>query len=78
MRYKAIIVLLIILLFLVACKQTVKEEVMKKETPKVEVTGDAAVDSVGNDLNNVDSVENELNVDELNDLDSGLSDIENI
>lgn len=47
-------------------------------TTPTAATGDAAVDAVGNDLNSVDSVEKDLGIDELSDLDSGLSDIQNI
>ena len=79
MKNKAIIVIfLIMLVFIASCKRTVKQDTTKVETPKVETTGDAAVDSVGKDLNNVDSIEEDLNIDELNDLDSGLQDIQNI
>lgn len=49
-----------------------------KEKPKVETTGDPAVNSVGKDLGNVDSVEKDLGADELGDLDSGLADVQNI
>ena len=48
------------------------------ETPKVETTGEAVVDAVGSDLNNVDNVEKDLSADELGDLDSGLADVQNI
>lgn len=49
-----------------------------KETPEVETTGDPAVNAVGKDLGNVDSVEKDLGADELGDLDSGLADVQNI
>lgn len=65
---------ILVLISIVACQKAVK----KVETPKVEATGDAAVDAVGNDLNNVDSVEKDLSGDNLSDLDSGLQDIQNI
>ena len=54
-----------------------KGDVMQKTEAPV-ATGDAAVDSVGKDLNSVDIVEKDLGTDELSDLDSGLSDIQNI
>ena len=47
-------------------------------TPIVGATGDAAVDAVGNGLNNVDSVDKDLNSDDLSQLDSGFTDVENI
>ena len=43
-------------------------------TPKV----DAAVDAVGKDLNSTDTVANDLSTDTLGNLDSGLSDVQNI
>ena len=67
-----------------ACKQAVKEEIKKEEVitqesqTKVETTGEAVVDAVGNDLNSIQSVEKDLGTEELNEIDSGLQDIENI
>lgn len=75
---------ILIIIFIVACKpaaQVPSKDVMEKKTDamgKPAATGDAAVDAVGNDLNNVDSVEKDLSTNELSDLDSGLSDVENI
>lgn len=78
-------IFVLMLVSISTCKQAVKkevmekkEEVMKKETPKVETTGDAAVDAVGKDLNSIDNVEKDLGTEDLNELDSGLQDIENI
>ena len=78
-----IAILGILLIFLVACAQTITKEVAPtKETKAVPQTspaagtGDAAVDSVGKDLSSTDSVQNDLNSDNIND--SGLSDIQNI
>lgn len=51
---------------------------LKKETPKVETTGEAVVDAVGNDLNSMDNAEKDLGTEDLNEIDSGLQDIENI
>lgn len=70
------------LISIVACKKAA-EEVMVKEEVKapeasVEVTGDAAVDAVGSDLNNIQNVEKDLGTEDLNEIDSGLQDIENI
>ena len=66
-------ILIIMLVSIAACRTAVKE------TTQVDVSGsDAAVDAVGNDLNNVNDVEEELNTDDLNDVESGLNDVENI
>lgn len=74
-------ILILIVVFTVACQQAAKQGVMEKKTteaPKTQTTGDAAVDAVGKDLSNVNSVEKDLNTDGLNDLDSGLGEVENI
>jgi len=83
MKYKTVnvVILIIIIVFLVACKQTAtKEAAPTKETKAVTqtppVAGDAAVDAVGKDIGTTDSVEKDLNTDNIND--SGLSDIQNI
>lgn len=81
-----LVILSIFLIFLIACQQTAKKEVMEKktvitqstETPKVETSGEAAVDAVGRGINNVDIVEKDLNPENLSDLDSGLADVQNI
>ena len=72
------------LISIAACKQAAKEEVMEKkeevtapEAP-VEATGEVVVDAVGNDLNSIQIVEKDLGTEDLNELDSGLQDIENI
>lgn len=70
-----IFIFIILLISAVACKKPVKEETTKKVVAPVT---DTAVDSVGNAIKNVDDIDQDLNIDELNDLDSGLSDIENI
>lgn len=64
----------LIILSVSACKQAVK----KVEAPKVEATGDATVDSIGKDISSIDNIEKDLSVDELKDLDSGLSEVQNI
>ena len=66
------LILLIMVIALVACQKAVEK------VPIQQTSGDAAVDAVGNDLNNVDSVDKDLSADDLNDLDSGLSDVQNI
>ena len=71
-------VFIFLLISIAACQRAAKEDVMQKTETPTAATGDAAVDAVGNDLNSVESVEKDLGTDELNDLDSGLSDIQNI
>jgi len=86
MKNKFIIAILAIaLIFLVACQQTVKEDIPKEDgagegvqTQITSTPSEPAVDNVGNDITNIDTVEKDLNTDELGDLDSGLSDIEDI
>ena len=84
MKKILISILILLIISIVACqpaKQEVmekKEQAMEKEVPKVEATGEAAVDAVGNDLTNVDKVDKDLSTDELSDLDSGLSEVQNI
>lgn len=78
-------IFVLLLIFVIACQQAApkdamekKEDVMQEKAPVVDVTGESAVDSVGNGLNDASSVEKDLGTDELADLDSGLSDIQNI
>ena len=81
MKKLLLTIFILLIISIVACKQAVQEDVMEKKEvtePVVETTGEAAVDAVGNDLNNVNNVEKDLSVDELDDLDSGLTDVENI
>ena len=85
MKNEFLFIFIIMLIFIAACRQAPQQDVMeKKDTMEKEAmekpptTGDAAVDAVGSDLNNVNNVEKDLSADELSDLDSGLSDIENI
>ena len=80
MRKILLSIFILMLVFIIACQQAVKKETgaTTTSTPQVQPSGDAAVDSVGNDLNNVDSVEKDLNADDLSNLDSGLNDTQNI
>jgi len=76
----------LLIISLAACQRA--KDVMEKKTDvtdkqedameKSSATEDAAVDSVGNDLTNVDSVEKDLDTESLNDIDSGLDDVQNI
>lgn len=71
-------ILIIMVISVAACKTAVKET-PQVGIPKTEASGsDAAVDAVGNDLTNVNAVEKELSTDGLNDVDSGLNDVDNI
>ena len=72
MKKALLLLLMIMIISIVACKP-----VQKEVTPTTQ-TGDAAVDAVGNDLNTVDTIDQDLSTDELGDLDTGLSDVENI
>ena len=72
--------MLVLLIFTFGCQQVVKQEVMQEPKaepiqPVVETTGEQAVDTIGNDLNTINSVDEDLDADELSDLDSGLADI---
>lgn len=72
-------VFILIIFYIAACQQAVQEEVMEKPAEILKTaTGDAAVDAVGSDISNVESVEDDLSADGLADLDSGFSDVQNI
>ena len=88
MRKILLLIFILLIISAAACQQAAKKEtvpadVMKKTeapatAPKVETTGNAAVDAVGKDLNNVDTVDKDLSADQLGDLDSGLADVQKI
>ena len=85
MRKVMLFVFILLVISIVACQQAAKKEAKIVTTtttttpaPAVEQTGDAAVDAVGKDLNNTDSVEKDLGTDQLTDLESGLGDVQNI
>lgn len=78
MRKILLLVLILMLISVAACKQAAEETEKKIEAPTAETTGEAVVDAVGNDLNAVNDVEKDLGTEELGDLDSGLDDIQNI
>lgn len=78
-------ILVLMIISLIGCQQAAKKEVMENkdeakvtDSPEVETSGEAVVDAVGSDLDNVNNDEKDLSVDELSDLDSGLADIGNI
>jgi len=86
MKKILLLIFILMVIFIAACQQAKqdviekKEDAMKKapEIPKVETTGETAVDSIGDDLTNVNNVEKDLSADELSDLDAGLADVQNI
>ena len=74
------LILVIVSLFAVGC-QKAGTGVVENKAPIEETTAtttDAIVDSVGNDINNVDSVDKDLSSDDLSGLDSGLNDVQTI
>ena len=82
-------IFVILLIAITACQQNVKKsgEGSMVQSKNVETgtqasqatnTGDSAVDSVGNDLNSVNNDEKDLGTENLSDLDSGFSDVQNI
>ena len=76
-----LLLLVFLLVIVYACQP--KTDAMQKppetQTPQsAESTGDAATDSFGSDVSNVNSEDKELSSSELEDIDSGFSDIENI
>lgn len=81
MKKTVLSMLILMIISVAACQQAAKTEtkpVTTTTTPTTAATGDAAVDAVGNDLTNVDSVDKELSTDNLSDLDAGLADVQNI
>ena len=81
MKKQILFIFILMIVFIAACQQAVKKETAQKtpaEAPKTAATGDAAVDAVGKDINNVNSVEKDLGTDQLGDLDSGLADVQKI
>lgn len=78
MKKTVLVVFMLLVVFITACQAPKKDTAVTKPAAVEKPVEDAAVNSVGAGINNVDSVENDLNADELSDLDSGLSDIENI
>lgn len=75
---RALPILVLMLVFIAACQQAKPGAMEKPADVPAAATGDAAVDSVGNGISNVDNVEKDLSSDELNDLDSGFEDVQSI
>ena len=78
-------IFVMLLITIAACQNGVQQQppatttqvkTVAPTTQPAQTTSDAAVDAVGKDLSNTDSVQNDLNSDNIND--SGLSDIQNI
>ena len=82
MKNKILIsVLAVFLVFLISCQQAPKKEVTgtaKITAPGSESTPNAAVDSIGNDITAASADEKDLGTDGLSDVDSGLSEVQNI
>jgi len=78
MKKIAILFFILLVVFITACQASKKDMPATKPAAVEAPVEDAAVNSVGTGINNVDGVESDLNVDELSDIDSGLTDIENI
>lgn len=80
MKKIILVLFMLLVVFITACQAPKKEIQTPAAKPAAIETPvqDATVNSVGAGINNVDSVESDLNVDQLSDLDSGLSDIEKI
>ena len=80
-KLKILRIMLVMVLFIVRCepKPTAPPAT---EAPGVEVpaeaTGEASIDEVAADISDTASIEEELDTSELDDIDSILSDIENI
>ncbi|HLG24699.1 MAG TPA: hypothetical protein VI564_07260 [Candidatus Nanoarchaeia archaeon] len=78
---KILIIAFVLMIVVLAACQKQAAEVKKQDTSgdsAASQASDKAVDSIGTDINNVDSIDAELSTDELNDMDAGLSDVENI
>ena len=78
---KTILFAIFLLIFVYAC-QPKTDAMQKPETqaqqPATETAGDSAADSFGNDMGNTNNEDEELSSSELEGIDSGFSDIENI
>jgi len=79
---KRLLLAVFLLIFVYACQP--KTDAMQKpseiqtQQPAAESTGDSATDSFGNDMNNANNEDRELSSSELEGMDSGFSDVENI
>ena len=86
MKKILLLIFILIVISIAACQQN--QDVMEKKNDAMEktgtaiseadTTGNAAVDAVGDDLSAANADEKDLGTDEFSDLDSGLSDAQNI
>ena len=78
---KMILLAIFLLVFIYACQPKTdaiqKPSETQAQEPVAETTGDAA-DSFGNDMANINNEDKELSSSELEGMDSGFSDVENI
>ena len=70
--------LILLLVLVAACQQSVKKENRITSTQTAETTGDASADSFGNGVSSIDNDEKDTNATGLEGVDSGLSDVGNI
>ena len=78
---KIMLLAIFLLIFVYACQQKTDDIKKPSETQTqqpAESTGDAATDSFGSDVSNANSEDKELSSSELDGIDSGFSDVENI
>lgn len=77
---KIALLALFLLIFVYACqpKADTIQKPSETQTPPAETTGDATADSFGNDMNSVTNEDGELSSSELEGIDSGFNDVENI
>ena len=68
--------LVLMLVVIAACGQKSASNI--QEPPVKEAAGDSAADSFGNSVNSINSDENDTSASQLDGLDQGLSDVENI
>lgn len=77
MKKAMLLILAAIVISIVACQQQPKAA-KTTAMPAPNVASEAAVDAIGKDLGNVAADQNDLSTDNLSDLDSGLSAVQNI
>jgi len=72
----ALVILSLLLISIVACQQQKAAKEQSAAAPGT--TGEAAVDAVGKNLNNVAADEKDLSTENMTELDAGLADMQNI
>jgi len=84
MKKRVLILLVLIAVLIVACSEKKADNSSTANngdtttTVQAQNTGDIAVDSIGKDIDNAASTDDDLSGSGLGDLDSGLADIQNI